>query len=333
MSIKTNLIIDGNYLMSKDVFILKKTRTIGQDLPVLMRRDFEKITKSYSFDNIFFVSDLGASWRKKEYSEYKGNRVKDNSIDWNQVYADYEEFKQEIALDNKVKMIQYNSLEGDDIIGYITTESNKKGFSNIIISSDSDLKQLLKFNTEKNYINLMWNYKYNDERIYLPRSYKMFIKHLNNSISEASIFDMNYDSEFLSFVEKLIDRCKVTESYHEEELFKKILQGDKKDNILSVIKLKDKEINDTGIGIGKAGAEKCYELYKDTYNDDKIDFKSEEFVNQAADIAAFYKKVSKREDIKEVIKENIKQNYKLLELDSSQLSIDLKKYLQKSISF
>ena len=68
---KVNIIIDGNYLLYKDVFILKKLRRIKQDLSELLMNDFKKLSKSFSFDNIYFVSDSReGNWRKMEYKEY-----------------------------------------------------------------------------------------------------------------------------------------------------------------------------------------------------------------------------------------------------------------------
>ena len=330
--IKSCLTIDGNYLMYKDVFILNKTRTVGQDLGALLRRDFEKTTSIYPFDKIFFVSDMGKSWRRNEYEEYKGNREKDNNIDWDLVYQDYNDFKNEIAQNKRVQMIQVNGLEGDDIIGYIINESNKLGYSNLVVAADSDLHQLLKFSKSKNYINILWNYKFSDERLYLPRNYQIFMQHIEEQVDQGmDLFDLNYDSEFLSMIDTLINRTKIKEVYYEQSLFEKILSGDKKDNIFSVIKLKNKEIDENGTGIGTTGAEKCYKLYKDTYGESIIDFKSEDYLDKATEIAAFYKKVNNRSDIKEIIRENIINNHKLLNLDGSQMPINLKKQLQNKI--
>jgi 5'-3' exonuclease len=333
MSIKCSLIIDGNGLMYKDVFILKKTRTIGQDLLTLMNKDFERMSGIYPFDNIYFVSDFGKSWRKQDYQEYKGNRKKDDSIDWDQVYKDYDTFKEGLSQKSGVQMIQVNGLEGDDIIGYAVKESNKKGYSTVIVAADSDLQQLLEFSKSKNYINMMWNYKFSDERVYFPRNYELFMKEVEDNLDEGfDLFDLNYDSEFLQMLDTLINRAKLKEVVPEEVLFQKLLQGDKKDNIPSVIKLKDREINEEkGQGIGEAGALKCYKLYKDTYGDDSIDFKSDEFINNATEIAAFYKKVPSRPELKEVIKENLKFNYHMLNLDSTEIPKNLLTELKNNI--
>jgi len=333
MAIKCNLIIDGNALMYRDVFILKKTRTIGKDLKTLLQKDLEKITGIFPFDNIFFVSDFGKSWRKNEYKEYKGTRKKDDSIDWEKVYSDYDEFKEELSQKNNIQMVQIEGLEGDDIIGYIVNESNKKNYSNIIVASDSDLYQLLKFSKTQNYINLMWNYKFSDERVYFPRNYELFMKHLEDEVDEGmDLFNLDYGTEFLEMIDTLANRAKLKEVYFEESLFNKLLSGDKKDNIPSVIKIKDKEINEKGQGIGDTGALKCYKLYKDTYGDKIINFKSNEFIDNASEIAAFYKKVSSNPEIKDIIKENLKFNYKMLNLDSSEIPNDLIKEMKKSIN-
>lgn len=333
MAIKTCLLIDGNSNLYKDVFILKKTRTIGQDLKTLLQKDFERITGIYPFDNVFFVSDYGKSWRKEDYKDYKGTRKKDESIDWDQVYNDYEEFKEDLSQKKNVQMVQIDGLEGDDIIGYIVNKSNKKGYSNIIVAADSDLHQLLKFSKTQNFINIMWNYKFSDERVYFPRNYELFMKQLEDDIDEGmDLFNLDYDSEFLQMIDTLENRAKLKEVYYEESLFSKLLSGDRKDNIPSVIKLKNKEINENGQGIGDAGALKCYKLYKDTYGDDFMNFKSNDFVENATEIAAFYKKVASRPEIKDVIKENIKFNYKMLNLDGSEIPQNLKQKLKNSIT-
>ena len=77
---KINIVIDGNFLLYKDVFVLKKLRSI-KDLSILLVNDFNKLTKSFAFDNIYFVSDsVHGNWRKQIYQEYKGERVMDKAL-------------------------------------------------------------------------------------------------------------------------------------------------------------------------------------------------------------------------------------------------------------
>ena len=69
-----SLIIDGNYLLYKDIFLLKQKRSIYLDLLDLLRKDINRLMKSYTFERIYFVADSTVSWRKVEYKEYKSNR-------------------------------------------------------------------------------------------------------------------------------------------------------------------------------------------------------------------------------------------------------------------
>lgn len=333
MSIKSNIIIDGDYMLHRSVFILKQTNTIKQDLLELLRKDFDSAVRLHPFDNFFFVSDKGKSWRKEEFEEYKGQRKKDDSIDWEQVYKDYDDFKKEVCQRNNVQMIEISGLEGDDIIGYLVNESNKKGYSNLIVAADSDLQQLLTFDNNKNYINILWNHKFNDERLYMPRNYQIFMENIEKNKND-DIFNLDYDEDFLVLIDKLSNRSKVKEVYFEEKLFEKIISGDRKDNINSVVKLKQKELDENGQGVGEKGAEKCYQLFKDTYGDEgNINFTDKQTIDNLSEIVSYYKKVNNRPDIKEVIKNNIKFNYKLLKLDGSQIPENLKKQLENKVIF
>ena len=115
MSLKTNLIIDCNYLLYKSVFILKKTRSIEEDLGNLLRKDYDRISKAFSYTNLFVASDSGKSWRKTLKSDYKGTRKKDDTIDWSMVYREYDKFKTELKERPNCNVIEVDGMEGDDI--------------------------------------------------------------------------------------------------------------------------------------------------------------------------------------------------------------------------
>ena len=136
---RINLLIDGNYMLHKSVFMLYSSKTLYGDLDTLLHIEFEKLRNLYSFDNVFFLTDDRASWRKKDFPEYKGTREKDQTIDWTFVYKTYDEFKDRLREKINVKLIHVSQAEGDDLVAYITKESNKIGYSNLIISSDGDL--------------------------------------------------------------------------------------------------------------------------------------------------------------------------------------------------
>lgn len=312
--IKTCCIIDGNYLLYKDVFILKSTRSINEDLMSLMSRDYDKITKSFPFDKVYFVSDKGKSWRKDELdSEYKSTRKKDDSIDWDFVFDEYTDFKDSISNNPRCSLVEVDGLEGDDILAYIVKESNLQGYSNFIIASDADIQQLLHYDIDNTYINIMWNYKFSDQRFYLPENYQIFLDHIGNQETSNDIFNLSNDDEFVNFIEQKINSTKIKEVNDEESLFCKIISGDSSDNVPTIIKLKAGVWDDTGRGIGDAGAKKCYDIYKEMYPE-IIDFQDVKFIQRACDVAIYYKKVTDKSIISKV-KSNIEKNLHLVYLN------------------
>lgn len=316
---RTNLIIDGNYLLHKDVFILYDTKTLYSDLPVLMRNDLDRLTKMYAYDNIYFVSDSKMRWRQKYFEGYKQNRKKDDKIDWNFVYDEYDKLKEEVKSRPNFFSYEVDWTEGDDVIAYIVKESNKLGSSNVIMAADSDLHQLLKFDISQEYINIMYNYKLSDEKTYFPKNYQIFLTEMAKA-STSNLFDMNDDNDLLEFLEYLDNRTKTVEVISEKSLFCKLISGDKKDNVPSVYITQTKTGKDRGIGI--KGGETIYNLYKET-NANNIDFDVNDFVNKAADVVYYSRKVTDDSHL-DIIKENIKRNMVLLTLDE--------KYLPKEIS-
>ena len=309
---KINIVIDGNFLLYKDVFVLKKLRSI-KDLSTLLVNDFNKLSKSFAFDNIYFVSDsVHGNWRKQIYQEYKGKREKDNSIDWEFVFSTYEDFKNKLKRQKNVKFLELPGLEGDDFIAHIVRETNKKGYSNIIIASDIDITQVLKYDLDKKWINIQWNYKFNDQRVYLPENYQLVIEKLANSVNE-NIFDLDNSTEFVRFIDDLTNRTKIKSVSYEEISVTKIIWGDKGDNIPSCVKVKEGKLNPEGRGIGKDGATTVYSLYKEIHPE-TIDLDSDEFISNLADVIIYYKKI-KDTTAKEQIMEQLKFNRRLIFLD------------------
>jgi 5'-3' exonuclease len=311
---KLNLIIDGNYLLNKNIFILFKDKSLYSSLEEILNVEFKKISNMYMFDNIYFVADSKLNWRKQIYPEYKETRKKNLEIDWEFCYKVFDEFKERLSTKPNVKVCNVNLAEGDDQITYITNESNKLGYSNFIVASDGDLYQLLKFDLNLNYINIMYNNKYSDEKIYLPLNYKVFLNHIESYNNIDSLFDDSDNSEYLSFLNKILNVYKISEKNTEECLFIKLVSGDNGDNIKSIYE----GFTKTGKprGIGETGAKTLYDLYKETYSD-KIEFDSIKFKTQLSEILCFFKKVDKNEidDVKKTTLDNIDKNLKLIVLN------------------
>jgi 5'-3' exonuclease len=314
---KVSLVIDGNYLLNKDVFILYGMKTLYSDLNTLLWKDMTTLTRMYAYDNIYFVSDSKLRWRKKLYSDYKGNRHPDEKIDWSTVYKLYDVFKEELKEKSNIHMYEVDWLEGDDLISYIVNENNARGISNVIMAADGDIKQMVKFDLGLEYINVMHNYKFSDEVTYWPLKHNIFITEMNKRAGN-SLFDMNEDNEFLNFLEELEYKTKTKEVSAEEVLFCKMVSGDKKDNVPSVYHKNNR-------GIGAIGSLSIYKLYKET-NQEIIDFDSDNFINKLTELISYSKKVTDT-TVNDSIKENLIRNRKLLKLDEKYLPTDLKENL------
>ena len=318
---KASLVIDGNYLLHKDVFILYGMRTLYSDLGNLLRKDLHNLIKMNSYEHIYFVSDSKLRWRQEYYNEYKQNREQDDKIDWQFVYKEYAIFRNEIKQLSHVLSYEVDWAEGDDLIAYIVNENNKRGISNVIMAADGDLHQLIRFDLGLEYINIMYNYKFSDERTYWPKNYNVFIKEMYKVVGNT-LWDMNDDTEFLTFLEDLEFKTKTKEVSPEESLFCKMVSGDKKDNVPSVY-IKDKR------GIGETGSLSIYRLYKET-NQEMIDFDSDNFINRLVEIISYSKKITD-DTVKEDIKQKLVRNRKLLKLDENYLPVELKEQMVNKV--
>ena len=321
--ISLNLLVDGNYMLYRSVFILQKLKTLYGDLETLLLSDYNNISNAYPFNAIYFVSDSKKNWRKNIYPEYKGKRKKDLDIDWEFVFDTFDKFKESIKHRHNCLLYQIDPFEGDDIIAHIVTETNKDGGSNLIVSNDGDIHQLLKFSTTENYINIIYNHKFQDEKLFVPKNYSIFLKHVEDT-TVGDIFDMNDDIDFINYFDKITSKAKISVIDKEESYFKKIVAGDVGDNILSVVKF-----TKGARGIGDPGAATVYSMYKQRFPEE-IDFDSDVFIQNLCDILYIYRK-NKEDDFKEKVLENIKLSRTLTRLDGKYLPKGYQKILFDTI--
>lgn len=312
---RMNLIIDGNFMLSKITHNLHKNNLLFGALENSLEFNITKYKNIYPFSNVFLVSDSkGKSWRKKLTTTYKEKRQKDNSIDWNFVYETYGNFKAK----TNIKTFECPSVEGDDWISFLVEESNKKGYSTFIISNDSDFEQLIKFDYEKQYINMMYNDVFKHSKVFLPENYKVFLNMVND-IPNDDIFNMNNNSKFISTINDFIMKHRLIEVNNTESLYTKILRGDKSDDIPAVW------ISNKGIGIGPVTAKKIYSKYLEEFGDVKTDdpLLEENF----ADLVCENKKLSKSNI--ETIKENIISNNRFINLNMNNLPTEITELMRK----
>lgn len=321
------LLIDGNYFLHSRLFVLPRPKT-GKMLEdnnsrsSLMRKlaiDLaSEVRKMKGFIDKVVVAVDARSWRKDLYpeAEYKGTRKADSKIDWSSVYEIYTEF-QNILQKHGVIVHRIDGAEADDVLFGWSTLLNNKGRNCIIWTGDRDLIQLVNY-SKANDSYALW-YSPTQKSLY---SFKNFTEVLNTEDkinNEDFLFNMaNYTGvhqEYKNAIKEWIasNKIKITEVNCDEFMFKKILIGDKSDNINSVV-IWQKELKDGKLrtySITEKMSEKIFKQYTKENNAFIIDqlFNKEE-VKKLADIV--YRVIGKSSV--EQIKSNIFQNMSLMML-------------------
>lgn len=305
-----DLIIDGNFILSKLVFTLHKHNLLFGGLHKALENNITGYRKWYPFANVFLVSDSKEkSWRKKLIEEYKATRKKDTDIDWNFVYTSYGEFKEEVK--STMKVLEAPHIEGDDWISYLTEKANSEGRSVIIVSNDYDIKQMVNYSLEPLTINLMTNEMYNKEKLFLPKNYQVFLNKLSR-LPNDDIFNLNDNVEFLGLLNNFINKYEVHEIDPMESLIIKVISGDSSDNINSVWSVTK---NGKKRGIGAAGAKTIYDEYLLEFGE--VNLQDPDLHENIADLICEKKKLSKSQ-ISPIVG-NIEMNVRLIDLRMSNL--------------
>ncbi len=248
---KHTLLIDGNYFVFSRLFVLpkpKQGKLLADDKQraQFMRKlaiDFaSEMRKLKMFvDDVVLAVD-SKSWRKDLFpaSDYKGTRKPNSNVDWPSVYEVYEEF-QKVVASKGVTVHQIQGAEADDVIFGWSTMLNARGKSCIVWTGDRDLIQLVNYSTT-NDAHTIWYY--NTKRTLY--SYKGFSEDMSTSASaeisnDDMLFNMGgqsmlrdtYQGDIMDWV--AANKVKIEEIDCDEFIFKKILVGDKSDNIQSVV--------------------------------------------------------------------------------------------------
>jgi 5'-3' exonuclease len=309
-----DLIIDGNYILSRLVFTLHKNNLLYGALHKSLENTVSNYRKWYPFANVYLVSDSKEkSWRKQLTKTYKSNRKKDNDIDWSFVYTAYDEFKQ--SMKSTIKVLEAPTIEGDDWISFLCDKSNEEGRSAIIVSNDYDIKQIVSYGLEPLFINIMTNEMYNKEKLFLPKNYQIFVDKVS-TLPNDDIFNLNDNSEFLLLLNRFLTKYDVNEIDSMESLVIKIISGDQSDNISSVW---SQVKNGKKRGIGAKGAKSIYDNYLSEFGE--VNLLDPDLYENIADLICEKKKLSKTQI--ESIVENIQDNVKLIDLRIDNLPEDI----------
>lgn len=316
---KLNLIMDGNYLLSRLVFTLQKNNLLYGALYLSLENTISNYKKIYPYNKIYMVSDSKEkSWRKTILSEYKSTRKKDSDIDWDFVYKTYNEFKSNLS---GVKLLESPGIEGDDWISFVVNETNNNNESNMIISNDYDIKQLVSFNFDNLWINFMTNEMFNQEKVFLPKNYQIFIDKVNK-LPNNDIFNLNDNNDFINMFDKFNTKYQIVEVNPIESLISKVISGDVSDNIKSVYQVTK---NGKTRGIGNKGSLTMIESYISEFGE--LSLNDPDLYENIADIICEKKKLPKN-TIGSII-ERIDFNMKLIDLRIDSLPKNISNNMKK----
>jgi 5'-3' exonuclease len=248
---KHSLLIDGNYFLHSRLFVLPRKK--GEQLlgtedsqKGLMRKlciDFaSELRKMSAFVDQIVVTVDSKSWRKDLFpdAQYKGTRTHDDSVNWQAVFEVYAEW-QSILAKKGVIVHQINGAEADDVLFGWATQLNNEGKNCIVWTGDKDLIQLVNYNEATDAYSLWY---YNSRKVLM--AFEGFENLLSKRVSdemtnEDMLFNMSSNGSIQdSMKESLTDWIKsnkvnITEINCDDFIFAKILQGDKSDNIKSVV--------------------------------------------------------------------------------------------------
>jgi 5'-3' exonuclease len=318
-----DLIIDGNYILSKNTFTLHKNNLLFGALHKSLENTINNYRKWYPFANVYLVSDSKEkSWRKQLTTNYKATRKKDSDIDWQFVYNAYGEFKD--SMKGLVKVLEAPHVEGDDWISFLVEKANNEGRSTIIVSNDYDIKQIVNYGLDPLYINIMTNEMYNKEKLFLPKNYQIFLNKVSKLPSD-DIFSLNDNTDFLLLLDKFINKYEINEINPIESLMVKIISGDVSDNIGSVW---SQVKNGKKRGIGAKGAQGIYDEYIQEFGE--VNLSDPDLYENIADLICEKKKLSKTQI--EPIVENIKDNMKLIDLRLQNLPDEIVEKMESGYS-
>src|ERR1039457_152071 len=309
-----NVIYDGNFILIKNIMTMVKNNCLYGDFHKALTMNINKYINIFPGSKVWIVFDSRKkSWRKQVIDQYKANRVKDQTIDWDWIFKELEIWKQQVLENENWTILQTDEVEGDDWIMAVVKYNNKKKESNIVIASDGDLKQLLGWK-DNLWINIQISDINQKEKVFLPEGYNSYLSQLieeaNSDPFDLSRMDMSWGDS----IKKLIKDWNNEEINPNKILFTKLIKGDKGDNIDSVYK----KMLKTGKtqGIGDAGADKIWDLYNEIHGQIiKINTKDDSMYDKIVDCIELKGKYNFTDEIKSSIREKLLQNVSLIELN------------------
>jgi 5'-3' exonuclease len=324
-----NIIIDGNYLFYKTLFIFsygtsgKRLLEDTKDQEMFIRKiatDMSHAIRSFGNpDRIIFTID-SRSWRKEieiEDGAYKGHREKDETtIDWDSFYKCMNEFG--VILRKKgIIVSKEERAEGDDLM-YLWAESfYQNGEDSIIITGDKDLTQCIRFNG-KNFV-IVYNPNSKSRKIVAAQGFSKWLRSEEYDLFDASTF-MNRSKDLIA---EAINSIPIEEIDPAYTIFEKVIVGDAGDAVPPIWTWENKGKT---YRVTPSKAERIYEIVNRTkFVDDVYDLP-----NRAMEIANGILATCKQTAPAEVIKSRLVRNLQLVYLNDRIIPSDIQDKFKES---
>ncbi|MEG1363899.1 MAG: hypothetical protein RSC92_05670, partial [Clostridia bacterium] len=166
------LLIDTTNILFRSMFAAQGfgseyyTYDSSEECEILMRKltmDCAQIIRTINPSRIIFCNDA-KSWRKKitieENEGYKGQRKKDEKINWDNIYNILDEFHDIMSRQGYINYIIKGTNEGggaeaDDCIAMWSEELYNNNQRIVIVSGDEDVRQLVKCKTTDSFFSFI----------------------------------------------------------------------------------------------------------------------------------------------------------------------------------
>jgi len=252
------LIVDGNYFLHKTLFISGRIKTKKQG-PLNFIDDPEKDADLFAhklatdfayevrrfapvLDGVVYCID-SSSWRKDFYpdtspfgksSTYKGNRKKDNTINWRAIYDLHDKFAESLkSLGCTISRV--SGAEADDLIFAWSSYLNMNDKNALIFSGDNDLIQLACENA--NGTNTIFYNKFS-KKVYSPLGFTEWLAQTNDTTIDIFNQPLDLVSNTKVALQNVLKGLIIEEKNTQEFVFNKILVGDSGDNVSSLYQYK-----------------------------------------------------------------------------------------------
>jgi 5'-3' exonuclease len=217
--------------------------------------------------------------------------------------------------------------EGDDLIWAWSSHLKDSKEYLIILSGDKDMHQLVR-SSEKNWA-CIWNSNSKNNRFIVSENWKL------EEEKETTIFDVTPSSGSSDHkLQNLISSCSIEKIGIKEYVFKKILMGDKKDDVPGVFPHLTKSGKVSNIAEGKA--QKIWELYVQSpwekYTMEEL-WENQEFMSWLAGLSLRLIGQTDNAENRDLFKQYYEENGRLVWLNEKSIPDDMVKKLKEHVQF